>query len=381
VTSRITALGCSQMACVAFALVVAAFVQHASAESPPEANLRIHRSAITGLASFVAADRGNRTEVESEDGQSPVRPSEYLQQYGSLFGIEDPTTQLSRRRVWKDALGQTHTEYRQVHHGVLVFSGVIKVHQNAEGHVVAANGDFYPVSPGLELTATIAAGAAFGMARSESSQPVGELEHMELVIVDPGWYGDPRDGQHLAYHVVLGDRTSGLREALFIDAHSGALLDRWSMTCTARFRSIHDTDLGSDCCYPHDTAGCDEPACEPDVCEVDSSCCETEWNLICAARATGRCDDLCWPGALARAEDDPPTGVSDVDAAYDYYGDTYDYFFRAFGRDSIDTQGMAMVATVNSPVAYCPNAFWTGGTCHRWCSARGRSPTTFSATN
>ena len=41
---------------------------------------------------------------------------------------------------------------------------------------------------------------------------------------------------------------------------------------------------------------------------------------------------------------------ADVDAAYDYYGDTYDFFFRAFGRDSIDNQGLKMVATVNSTV-------------------------------
>ena len=44
-------------------------------------------------------------------------------------------------------------------------------------------------------------------------------------------------------------------------------------------------------------------------------------------------------GALARAEGQPPTGVSDVDAVYRLMGVTHAYFKSRFGRDGIDGKG------------------------------------------
>jgi Zn-dependent metalloprotease len=69
-------------------------------------------------------------------------------------------------------------------------------------------------------------------------------------------------------------------------------------------------------------------------------------------------------GALVRSEPDPPTGILDVDLAYDYFGDTYDFYLNYHGRDSLDNAGMTLDATVR----YCnilelcpwPNAGWDG---------------------
>ena len=67
-----------------------------------------------------------------------------------------------------------------------------------------------------------------------------------------------------------------------------------------------------------------------------------------------------------RVEGQGPTGIADIDLAYDFAGDTYDYFFDRFGRDSIDDDGFTLTNTVR----YCPadifetcpydNAFWNG---------------------
>ncbi|NJM39888.1 MAG: hypothetical protein HC853_03480 [Anaerolineae bacterium] len=73
------------------------------------------------------------------------------------------------------------------------------------------------------------------------------------------------------------------------------------------------------------------------------------------------------PGAApVRNEGQGPTGIADVDAAYDLSGLTYDYFKNNFNRDSIDGKGLALTSTVR----YCPstaaddcpfqNAFWNG---------------------
>ena len=60
-------------------------------------------------------------------------------------------------------------------------------------------------------------------------------------------------------------------------------------------------------------------------------------------------------GTLARSEGGAATGIADVDLAYQYFGDTYDFYFTRFGRDSYDAAGAALVARVR----YCE----TGYTC------------------
>ncbi|MHC5142216.1 MAG: M4 family metallopeptidase, partial [Planctomycetota bacterium] len=69
-------------------------------------------------------------------------------------------------------------------------------------------------------------------------------------------------------------------------------------------------------------------------------------------------------GELARAEGDAPANQEDVDDCYDFLGDTYDFYELQHGRDSIDDDGITMIATVR----FCPdpsdcpfaNAVWAG---------------------
>jgi hypothetical protein len=69
-------------------------------------------------------------------------------------------------------------------------------------------------------------------------------------------------------------------------------------------------------------------------------------------------------GTLVRSEGGPASGVADADLAYTYFGDTYDFFFTRFGRDSFDGAGAALVGRVRycEPGYACPfaNAYWNG---------------------
>lgn len=65
------------------------------------------------------------------------------------------------------------------------------------------------------------------------------------------------------------------------------------------------------------------------------------------------------PGRLVRGEGDPPTGDPCVDEAYDGLGATFDFFWNEYGRNSIDDDGMAMIASVHFGHEY-NNAFWNG---------------------
>ena len=74
------------------------------------------------------------------------------------------------------------------------------------------------------------------------------------------------------------------------------------------------------------------------------------------------------PGRLVRSEGEPPTADPCVNEAYDFSGDTYDFYLERFGRNSLDDAGMKLVSSVHVGESdgqdrYQPmnNAFWDGG--------------------
>ena len=65
------------------------------------------------------------------------------------------------------------------------------------------------------------------------------------------------------------------------------------------------------------------------------------------------------PGKLVRKEGDPATGDEEVDAAYDGAGDVFALYSEEYNRDSLDGNGMPLIATVHHRRKY-NNAFWNG---------------------
>jgi Zn-dependent metalloprotease len=65
------------------------------------------------------------------------------------------------------------------------------------------------------------------------------------------------------------------------------------------------------------------------------------------------------PGVIVRAEGAPPTGDEAADEAYDGLGATFDFFWEAYQRNSIDDQGLPLEGTVHFGRNY-DNAFWNG---------------------
>ena len=65
------------------------------------------------------------------------------------------------------------------------------------------------------------------------------------------------------------------------------------------------------------------------------------------------------PGTLIRGEGDPETTDIAVTEAYNYSGNTYDFYNQIFGRNSVDDKGMRLDSTVHYSQQY-DNAFWDG---------------------
>jgi hypothetical protein len=65
------------------------------------------------------------------------------------------------------------------------------------------------------------------------------------------------------------------------------------------------------------------------------------------------------PGAVVLHEGDDPVADETVDEAYDGLGATWHLYHEVFGRDSVDGNGLPLVATVHYDQHY-DNAFWNG---------------------
>lgn len=282
----------------------------------PDDLVVLRRSVHTGHATFIRAMPGGTIHVTPASNAAAVRAEDFIQQHGQLFGVTNAGEQLAVHpaRAATDAFGFMHTTYTQVHKGVPVFSGVLKVHQDGAGGVRAANGDIYSIPDKLNTTPTWSLDQVTDLGRAVIDAPHAVTEHHELVIVDPAWYGDAPRGVRLAFYLILSDSTQQVREALFVDAHSGEVLDQWNLVHTARDRRVYNVNGGS--------------------------------NL---------------PGTLQRSEGQGPTGNVEVNRAYDYSGDFYGFFSRAFQRDSVDDDGLMLISSINyNAPNFCPNAQWNG---------------------
>ena len=65
------------------------------------------------------------------------------------------------------------------------------------------------------------------------------------------------------------------------------------------------------------------------------------------------------PGQLVRDEGGPATGDPAADEAYDGAGATYDFYWNAYQRNSVDGNGLRLDSTVHYQQNY-DNAFWNG---------------------
>ncbi|MDQ2696563.1 MAG: hypothetical protein M3Z21_14560, partial [Pseudomonadota bacterium] len=110
----------------------------AAAQAPAHpAGVMVDYSALTGHAMFVRPAAPPLAGLQQPQAVAPATADEVLDRYGHLFGVADPQRQLQREGAATDELGYQHITYRQMHHGVPVFSGMLKVHLDPQGQFSA----------------------------------------------------------------------------------------------------------------------------------------------------------------------------------------------------------------------------------------------------
>jgi bacillolysin len=288
---------------------------------------RVAVHARTGLARFVGTTRARPIPRSSGSGpgSSPeVQARAFLGAYGEMFGIADPAAQL--RTEARSGGDPRSTRFQQLHKGVPVLGGELSVQVDEDGDVLTAAGEIAPdLTPDVVPSLDAAAAEREALAAAAKAHGTGGAvtEGAEAWIYDPDLLGGPATGEpRLVWRVtVASDDGEPYRDLVLVDAHTGGIALTIAELETAKDRQVCDRN-----------------------------------NVVGAAEACG--------SPYSRSEGQAATGNVDVDRAYDYSGDTYDFFSSKFGRDSLDGAGL----TLKSTVKYCPsasecpyeNAYWNG---------------------
>jgi Zn-dependent metalloprotease len=303
-------------------------VPRAAAQLGPEGEDPVEAAAAAirsrgGAATFVRALDGKTARFfhgsASSPGSTPTeRALGFMKAHGAAFGL-GPRSSLSVTHSEPDATKRQVTRLKQVVNGLPVAGGEAVVVETG-GAITAAHALFVPNVDALRAAPTLTADQATDRALEvlhnlrpnetlDVSPKTVRLEyfnHRHLAGAGPG-------PTYLTWFVeLLG---SGIDQYAWVDARTGKVRLTFSQHAEAKSRNVYDA-----------------ASMDP-------------------------------PGTLARSEGQAATGNVEVDKAYDYAGNWYDYFNAALGRDSYDNAGGILALSVRAcPADYpvCPmsNAYW-----------------------
>jgi Zn-dependent metalloprotease len=277
-----------------------------------------HRA--TGAARFVRLGPGGRargpaaTAVEKQE-QSRA----FFREHGKALGIDDPRS-LRLVRTATDRLGETHLTWKQFHGTVPVFAGTLKTHFDAAHRLKAVTGTAVP-DIAVDPRPTWTSARAAEVARASVAAERGRADALRTGTVTLYVYreGLARGGpgeSHLAWEVEVTDG-AGIRDFVYVGAHTGKVIDRITAVRDGLFRRAYD--------------GKDLPFVPPN-----------------------------YPNGAYWLEGQRfPTASQEANNMILGSSDTYALFSNAFGRDSFDGGGAKMDAIFDRGYG-CPNASWNG---------------------
>ncbi len=284
-----------------------------------------------GFLHYLGAPPGTSYHVAAPTGKSSdpeVVAQTFLEGHGRAFGVLSDYVAFRTERV--NTTGpHTYIHLQQTYDGRDVFGAQMIVQMDQHGGISSVLSDIMRDTAALDsgqpaTDATVSAddARAAAMAKIATEYTTHDAQDLrvssgpDLMVYKPSVIGATGPARLVWHITVVCPSDFLLQEVVLVDAHSAEVVLHYSNVQEARYREVYDANNGY--------------------------------------------DD---PGELVREEGDPPCGIEDADLAYDYLGDTYDFYFDHHDRDSIDGQGMTLSATARACSVYmleCPmqNAFW-----------------------
>jgi Zn-dependent metalloprotease len=280
--------------------------------------IAISISRATGTARLLRFAPG--TALPGHGKSTKARVVETLIGYGKLLGVTDPD-ELVLVSSAADQLGQTHVSFSQTFQGVPVYGTMLRAHLDADEQLLAINGllvpDVAPLNPIPVVPAVEAEARAVGIVAAQGRQPSATLttHAATLYVYRAGLARGIPGRNHLVWEVEVSDGHA-VRELLYIDAHSGIIVDQVSGVHRLR-RRVHHRTYGN-----------------------------TIWNEN---------DPLPFSG-LSGSDNDK------VNILIDAAADAYDLFMNLTGSTYASYTGHdSIMHSVFEPQgAECPNAYWNG---------------------
>ena len=251
----------------------------------------------------------------------------FLGRHAAAFGIRDQARDLRVSASESGTAGRSAVRFQQLNEDVPVLGGELVVNLDADRNVLSASGEALPAAD-VATSPRVGSGTARDAAVAAVAKDRGvaglrlDADIPNLSIYDAGILGGPGPNRPvLVWRVeVKGEDGLAINELALVDAELGVVALRIDQIHNAKTRSVCDAS--------------NTPAQYP-----------------------------CTGPVATEADPPAPPDHADVGAAFEFAGDTYD-FFAGFGRDSLDDQGLPLRSTVR----YCPNpaecpyanAFWDG---------------------
>jgi len=273
-----------------------------------------------GYVRNLLAPPSTRFPVEANARGTPETAARsFLHSYETLFAAASPRLGFDVLSVKTDAR-RSFVRYQQKYAELEVFGALVIVQVNTDGGIEAVTSDIMrdptPLDAGTislspSMNASTAQEKAEEFLAAEYEQLRFEAGPSMLKVFSPGVVGLTGPTCLVWQTEVSSEGDDLVKELVLVDANSGTIILHYSLFRSAKYRRIHDWE-------------------------------GTTTNITYNVRVE---------------EDVDPCGITDVDNAFDYLEDTYDFYMTHHGRDSYNGSGADLVAQVRYGISW---AKWHG---------------------
>lgn len=280
-----------------------------------QGNATVSISKSTSNPNFVRFENPGGLQLKS--AQTNAKVEEFLKTNFNAFNLQS-----ERDMVFVEArtdnYGLKNVIYRQVFNGIPVYDGLLKFHFNEKEQLTSINGNTIskikvntnPTVSQTEAT-VIAKNLVAGQELNLSGDPL-QIGKNNLLIFPKNLVQGGQVSSYLAYEVEVTNQND-VREFLFIDAHTGELVEQ--------FTGIHPIDRK--------------------LYEKSRTAANLKWK-----------EGDAFPGTLDKWQQSEVITSEHV----------YNFFKNAFSYTSFNNADASMITVNNDPNISCPNANWNGVT-------------------